>query len=64
MRALTAVLESESFTLLPVGRTAFESALDQFAGYNDQAISFVDHTTAVLADERDVDLSRPRHGLD
>ena len=49
LRALTAVLESESFTLLPVGRTAFESALDQFAGYDDQAISFVDHTTAVLA---------------
>ena len=54
VRALTAVRESESFNILPVGRSAFEAAAGQFGEYDDQEISFVDHTTAILADERDV----------
>ena len=54
VRALTAVRESESFNTLPVGRSAFEAAAGQFGGYGDQEISLVDHTTAILADERDV----------
>lgn len=55
VRALTAVRESESFNVLPVGRSGFEAASGQFAEYDDQDISFVDHTTAILARERDVD---------
>lgn len=55
VRALTAVRESESFNIIPVGRPAFEAAADQFEAYDDQEISFVNHTTAVIADERDVD---------
>lgn len=54
VRALTAVRESESFNILPVGRSTFEAAAGQFEDYNDQEISFVDHTTSILADERDV----------
>jgi predicted nucleic acid-binding protein len=54
VRALTAVRESDSFNILSVGRSAFEAATDQFGDYDDQEISFVDHTTAVLADERDI----------
>jgi predicted nucleic acid-binding protein len=54
VRALRAVQNSESFNILPVGRPAFEAATQQFVEYDDQEISFVDHTTAVLASERDV----------
>lgn len=55
VEALRAVRESESFNVVPVGRATFESAAAQFEDYDDQTISFVDHTTAVLADERDVE---------
>lgn len=54
VRTLTAIRASESFNILPVGRSAFEAAAGQFEDYDDQEISFVDHTTAILADERDV----------
>ena len=54
VRALTTVRESESFNVLSVGRSAFEAAAGQFGEYDDREISFVDHTTAILADERDV----------
>lgn len=54
VRALTAVRESESFNVIPIGRPAFDAAAKQFTAYDDQEISFVDHTTAVLADERGV----------
>lgn len=39
----------------PASATVVEAAAGQFADYDDQEISFVDHTTAILADERDVD---------
>jgi predicted nucleic acid-binding protein len=54
VRALSAVRGSKSFTVLPVDRPTFAAAARQFADYDDQTISFVDHTTGVLADERDV----------
>jgi len=54
VRTLTAIRDSASFTVVPVDRPTFEAAAEQFAAYDDQAISFVDHTTAVIADERDV----------
>ena len=55
VRALTAIRDSSSFNVVPVGRTTFETAAEQFAEYDDQDISFVDHTTSVLADERDIE---------
>jgi predicted nucleic acid-binding protein len=54
-RTLTAVRDAASINILPVGPNAFETAATRFADYDDQEISFVDHTTAVLADERDID---------
>jgi predicted nucleic acid-binding protein len=54
VRALSAVRDSESFTILPVDRPTFAAAADQFTAYDDQQISFVDHTTAILAEDHDV----------
>jgi len=53
--ALAAIRAADSVNVLPVGEPVFETAAEQFADYDDQGISFVDHTTCVLADERDVD---------
>ena len=55
VRALTAIKESESINVLSVGKPTFEATLDRFINYNDQQISFVDHTSAILSDERDID---------
>lgn len=54
-RTLTSIRESESFVVLSVDESTFAVTADQFVEYDDQQISFVDHTTAVLAAERDVD---------
>lgn len=54
-RLLTSVRNSESFTVLPVDRPTFDTAAHQFVEYEDQEISFVDHATSVVADERGVD---------
>ena len=55
IRAVTEIHDSESFNRLVVDRATFDTALEQFEQYDDQTISFVDHTTAVLAAERDID---------
>lgn len=55
VRAIAAIRDAESVTVVPVGRSAFEAAAVQFTEYDDQQISFVDHATSVLADERNVD---------
>jgi len=54
-RALRTIRASDSFTILALDRSLFERTCDQFAAYDDQQISFVDHASAVLAD---------RHGID
>lgn len=54
-RAVRAIRESESINIVPVREPAFETAAEQFEGYDDQEISFVDHTTSILADERGVE---------
>ena len=53
--ALSAIRESDSVNIIPVGKPAFETAAEQFEDYDDQQISFVDHTTSILADERGVE---------
>jgi predicted nucleic acid-binding protein len=55
VRALNAVRTSESINVVPVGNATFETAAEQFETHDDQDISFVDHTTSVLAAERDVE---------
>jgi predicted nucleic acid-binding protein len=54
-RGFRAIRESESFNVLPVDRSAFAAAAEQFVAFDDQTISFVDHTTSVIADRRDVE---------
>jgi predicted nucleic acid-binding protein len=55
VRALNAIRDSGSINVIPVGRATFETAAEQFEEYDDQEISFVDHTTGVIADERDIE---------
>jgi predicted nucleic acid-binding protein len=54
-RALTAIRESGSVNVVPVDRPTFGAAAERFGEYDDQRISFVDHTTGVLADERGIE---------
>jgi len=54
-RALTAIRDSQSVNVVPVSKHTFATAAAQLSNYDDQQISFVDHTTGVLADERDVE---------
>lgn len=51
---LNTIREADSFNVLPVGGGAFDRTCEQFAQYDDQLISFVDHSSAVLADGRDI----------
>lgn len=54
-RALRGVRDSQSINVLPVGEQVFATAREQFEDYDDQQISFVGHTSSVLADEHDID---------
>lgn len=53
--ALRRVRASQSLTVLHPDESMFAATCDEFYRYDDQAISFVDHATGVLADERDVE---------
>jgi predicted nucleic acid-binding protein len=54
VRALNVIRDSTSINVVTVDRSIFEIAARQFQAYDDQQISFVDHTTGVIADRRDV----------
>ncbi|WP_433634702.1 type II toxin-antitoxin system VapC family toxin [Halomicrococcus sp. NG-SE-24] len=53
--ALTTVRESQTFNILPVGKQTFDTACEEFERYDDQQISFVDHMSAVLAREHEIE---------
>lgn len=55
VESLERIRDSGSFTVLPVEKPAFDQACEEFAQYDDQQISFVDHTSSVLAERRDID---------
>lgn len=55
VRALTTIRESSSFNILSVTTPIFERTAEQFAAYDDQEISFVDHLDSVLSDEFDIE---------
>ncbi|WP_076433282.1 type II toxin-antitoxin system VapC family toxin [Haladaptatus litoreus] len=55
MDVLQTIRRSESFNILPVEEGVFAAACDEFERYDDQQISFVDHTSAVLAREYDIE---------
>jgi len=51
VEALTSIRASSTFNVLEVTEQLFEKTADQFAQYNDQEISFVDHMNSVLSGE-------------
>ncbi len=53
--ALELIRASSSFNVLPVGDDAFDRTCEQFARYDDRILSFVDHSTGVLANEHGID---------
>ena len=54
-RALGDIRRADSFNIERAGEAAFETAHSEFDRYDDQEITLVDHLTAVLARERDVE---------
>lgn len=55
VRAFDTIRDSETFNVLPVDEAVFKRAREQFGQYNDHEISFVDHISAVLAEDYDVE---------
>ncbi|CCQ33782.1 putative ribonuclease VapC protein [Halorhabdus tiamatea SARL4B] len=55
VNALATIREADSFNVLPMAGRSFDRTCEQFGRYDDQQISFVDHTSAVLASDRDVE---------
>lgn len=51
VRVLEEIRSSGTINLLEVGPQEFDRACEQFARFDDHEISFVDHLSAVLADE-------------
>ena len=52
--AIERVRQSPTKVIHPY-KTAFDATCEQFAQYGDHDISFTDHMSAVLADERDIE---------
>jgi predicted nucleic acid-binding protein len=55
VEALSTIRESATFNILQVTETLFDRTADQFAEYDDQDISFVDHLNSVLGTEFDIE---------
>ena len=55
VKALKTIRESSTVNILEVTEQLFERTAEQFAAYDDQQISFVDHLNAVLSDEFDIE---------
>ncbi|OIB58166.1 hypothetical protein BBD46_01895 [Natrialba sp. SSL1] len=55
VNALDTIRKASTFNVLPVGGSAFDRSCERFAEYDDQQISFVDHSSAVLAVDRGID---------
>ena len=53
--ALETVRSSPTVNVLELGPRLFDETARQFAAYDDQRISFVDHMNAVLADEHGIE---------
>lgn len=55
VEAVKMIRQSSTFNIEALTDAEFADVCDEFAQYDDQQISFADHTTAVLAHERDID---------
>jgi predicted nucleic acid-binding protein len=53
--AVNRIRTASSFNVLPIGGNAFDRTCEQFSRYDDQQISFVDHSSAILAADRDIE---------
>lgn len=53
--ALSTIRAATSFNVLTVETDLFDRTCEEFARYDDQQISFVDHSSSVLARVRDID---------
>lgn len=54
VHALETILASSTVNILAVTGALFQRTVEQFAAYDDQHISFIDHLNAVLSDEFDI----------
>ena len=55
VQSLTTIRESSTFNILEVTTPIFERTATQFAAYDDQEISFIDHLNSILSDEFDIE---------
>ena len=55
VEAVNMIRQSSTFNIESLTNAEFVYVCEEFARYDDQQISFVDHTTAVLARERHID---------
>ncbi|MCL9814074.1 type II toxin-antitoxin system VapC family toxin [Natranaeroarchaeum aerophilus] len=55
VRAVNAIRESEAILILDLSDEGFDRTCESFAKYDDQSISFVDHTTAILAAKYEIE---------
>jgi predicted nucleic acid-binding protein len=55
VRSLDAIRSSDQIRILTLGDDHFDAVCEAFGRYDDQGISFVDHTTAVLADRYEIE---------
>lgn len=53
--ALDTIREAASFNVLSLDGEQFDRTCAQFARYDDQQISFVDHSSAILADDHGIE---------
>lgn len=51
VEVLTTVRESSTFNVLDVTKPIFDRTAEQFAAYDDQEISFIDHLNTILCDD-------------
>jgi predicted nucleic acid-binding protein len=55
VNALETIPTAESISVLPLGSGAFDRTCERFARYDARRISFVDHSSGVLADAHDIE---------
>ena len=55
VNALETIRSAESINLLPLDNDAFDRTCERFARYDARRISFVDHSSGVLADDHDIE---------
>lgn len=55
VRVLEAIRKSTSFTVLTLDGSRFDRTCEEFARYDDRTISFIDHTSGVLAEDHGVE---------